>query len=135
MAFERELVKQRILPDAAFPHHQIQLRCPRTVLNQHSQAPATPYFFNGIAPKQSLSSAVALDPCCPETVARAHDWGPSARAVPRADNQSRDMARPVRVRRSSVAVPVQGSPAPETAGVDRLPPCDRLTVRTRLSRS
>jgi hypothetical protein len=23
MPFERELVKQRILPDAAFPHHQI----------------------------------------------------------------------------------------------------------------
>src|SRR5215207_5374097 len=49
MLLKRKLVKQSVLPDAVFPHHQTHSD-PPTGLNQLAPARATPYFFNGIEP-------------------------------------------------------------------------------------
>src|SRR5215207_1491079 len=54
MLLKRKLVKQSVLPDAVFPHHQTHSD-PPTGLNQLAPARATPYFFNGIAPKRPSS--------------------------------------------------------------------------------
>ena len=57
MIFERKLVKQGVLPDAAFPHHRLHPR-PNDQSKSATPNPRNPYFFNAIAPKQT--SAVAL---------------------------------------------------------------------------
>jgi hypothetical protein len=51
--FERELVKQGVLPDAAFPHHQIH-PIPQSGLNQLNPGPGTPDFFNRIEQQNTL---------------------------------------------------------------------------------
>src|SRR3984893_7161708 len=44
MVFERKLVKQSVLPDAAFPHHSTSLRPPTTRVNQRPRTRAIPSF-------------------------------------------------------------------------------------------
>jgi hypothetical protein len=53
MSFERELVKQRILPDAAFPHHVTNSDPPDRIESAQPSA-GNPYFFNGIGQQYAL---------------------------------------------------------------------------------
>ena len=53
MIFERELVKQSVLPEAAFPFVHFT-PAPTTGVKQPLQTGATPDFFNGIALEKTL---------------------------------------------------------------------------------
>src|SRR4051795_12007797 len=75
MSFERELVKQSILPDAAFPHHVTNSDPPDRIESAQPSA-GNPYFFNGIGHEFALATARLDGSIAPEAVVRLRNSRP-----------------------------------------------------------